>query len=63
MSKVLTSLPVGERVGLIGALAVETAAKYLASRDVDGIMVGDGFGWRRCCGGARSWTPRCAAVN
>jgi GGDEF domain-containing protein len=36
----------GERVGLIGALAVETAAKHLASRDVDGIMIGDGFGWR-----------------
>jgi GGDEF domain-containing protein len=36
----------GERVGLIGALAVETAAKYLASRDVDGIIIGDGFGWR-----------------
>jgi hypothetical protein len=36
----------GERVGLIGALAVETAAKYLSARDVDGIIVGDGFGWR-----------------
>jgi GGDEF domain-containing protein len=36
----------GERIGLIGALAMETAAKYLSSRDVDGIIVGDGFGWR-----------------
>jgi hypothetical protein len=35
---------VGRRVGLIGALSVETAAHYLNSRDVDGIIVGDGFG-------------------
>jgi GGDEF domain-containing protein len=34
---------VGERVGLIGALSVETAAKYLNARDVDGIVVGEGF--------------------
>jgi GGDEF domain-containing protein len=37
---------VGERVGLIGALAVETAAKYLNARDIDGIIVGEGFGVR-----------------
>jgi GGDEF domain-containing protein len=37
---------VGERVGLIGALSVETAARYLNARDVDGIVVGDGFGPR-----------------
>ena len=34
---------VGERVGLIGALSVETAAKYLNARDVDGIVIGEGF--------------------
>jgi hypothetical protein len=34
---------VGERVGLIGALGVETAARYLNARDVDGILIGDGF--------------------
>ncbi len=34
---------VGERVGLIGALSVETAARYLNVRDVDGILIGDGF--------------------
>jgi GGDEF domain-containing protein len=34
---------VGEQVGLIGALAVETAAKYLNARDVDGIVIGEGF--------------------
>jgi GGDEF domain-containing protein len=37
---------VGERVGLIGALAVETAAKYLNARDIDGIIVGEGLGAR-----------------
>jgi hypothetical protein len=35
---------VGERVGFIGALSVETAARYLNIRDVDGIIIGDGFG-------------------
>jgi GGDEF domain-containing protein len=37
------STAVGERVGLIGALSVETAAKYLNARDVDGIIIGEGF--------------------
>ncbi len=37
------STAVGERVGLIGALSVETAAKFLNSRDVDGIVIGEGF--------------------
>lgn len=35
---------VGERVGLIGALSVETAAHYLNIRDLDGIVIGEGFG-------------------
>ena len=35
---------VGQRVGLVGALSVETAARYLNNRDIDGIIVGDGFG-------------------
>jgi hypothetical protein len=35
---------VGERVGFIGALSVETAARYLNIRDVDGIIIGEGFG-------------------
>jgi hypothetical protein len=34
---------IGERVGLIGALSVETAARYLNSRDIDGVVIGDGF--------------------
>lgn len=37
---------VGEEVGLIGALSVETAAKYLNARDVDGIVIGEGFNGR-----------------
>jgi GGDEF domain-containing protein len=37
------AVAVGERVGLIGALSVETAAKYLNARDVEGVVVGDGF--------------------
>ena len=35
---------VAERVGLIGALSVETAAHYLNARDIDGVVIGDGFG-------------------
>ena len=35
---------VGQQVGLIGALSVETAARYLNNRDVDGIIIGEGFG-------------------
>ena len=37
---------IGERVGLIGALSVETAARYLNARDIDGLVIGDGFGPR-----------------
>jgi GGDEF domain-containing protein len=35
---------VGERVGLIGAMSPETAARYLNLRDVNGVIIGDGFG-------------------
>ena len=37
------AVAIGERVGLIGALSIETAAQYLKARDVDGLVVGDGF--------------------
>jgi GGDEF domain-containing protein len=40
------AVAVGERVGLIGALSVETAARYLNAREVDGIVIGDGLGAR-----------------
>jgi hypothetical protein len=38
------SVAVGERVGVIGALSVESAARALKVRDVDGLIIGDGFG-------------------
>ncbi len=40
------SVAIGERVGLVGAFSVESAARALNARDVDGIVIGDGFGPR-----------------
>jgi hypothetical protein len=40
------SVAIGERVGIIGALSVETAARYLNARDVHGVAIGDGLGPR-----------------
>jgi hypothetical protein len=40
------AVAVGERVGLIGAMSVETAARFLKTRDIEGIVIGDGFGPR-----------------
>ena len=40
------SVAIGERVALIGALSLESAAGVLKSRDVDGIVIGDGFNKR-----------------
>jgi GGDEF domain-containing protein len=37
------TVAVGERVGLIGALSIETARSYLGARDIDGVVIGDGF--------------------
>ena len=37
------SVAMGERVKMLGALSAETAAKHLNARDIDGIVVGDGF--------------------
>ncbi|MBI2717043.1 MAG: GGDEF domain-containing protein [Rhizobiales bacterium] len=37
------SVAMGERIKMVGALSVETAAKHLNARDIDGIVVGDGF--------------------
>jgi hypothetical protein len=37
------SVAVGERVGVVGALSVESAARALNHRDIDGIVIGDGF--------------------
>jgi hypothetical protein len=40
------SVAVGERVGVVGALSVESAARALNVRDIDGMVIGDGFGPR-----------------
>jgi GGDEF domain-containing protein len=37
------TVAVGERLGLMGALALETARSYLEAREVDGVVIGDGF--------------------
>jgi GGDEF domain-containing protein len=40
------SIALGERVGVIGAFSIEAAGKHLNARDVDGIVIGDGFSVR-----------------
>ncbi len=40
------SVAMGERVKMAGALSVESAARHLNERDIDGIVVGDGFSLR-----------------
>ena len=37
------SVAVGEQVGVVGALSVESAARALHARDIDGMVIGDGF--------------------
>jgi len=37
------SVAVGERMGVIGALSVDTAERCLAAREVDGVLIGDGL--------------------
>lgn len=37
------SVAFGERIGVVGALSIEAAAKHLNARDVDGIILGEGF--------------------
>ena len=40
------SVAIGERVGSIGTLSIEAAKRYLKTRDVDGVIVGEGLGAR-----------------
>jgi len=40
------SVSLGERMGVVGALSIEAAAKHLNTRDVDGIVLGEGFSAR-----------------
>src|SRR5579871_999196 len=37
------SVALGELMGVVGALSIEAAAKHLNSRDIDGIVLGEGF--------------------
>jgi hypothetical protein len=37
------SIALGERMGVVGALSIEAAAKHLNARELDGIVIGDGF--------------------
>ncbi len=40
------SVALGERVGVVGALSIEAAAKHLNAREIDGVVVGEGFSGR-----------------
>ena len=37
------SVALGERMGVVGALSIEAAAKHLNARDFDGIVLAEGF--------------------
>jgi hypothetical protein len=37
------SVSLGERTGVVGALSIEAAAKHLNTRDIDGIVLAEGF--------------------
>lgn len=37
------SVAMGEQAKMVGALSVEAAARHLDERDIDGIVIGDGF--------------------
>jgi hypothetical protein len=40
------SVAFGARMGVVGALSIEAAAKHLNTRDIDGIVLGEGFSAR-----------------
>jgi hypothetical protein len=40
------SVMLGERMGVVGALSIEAAAKHLNARDLDGIVLAEGFSAR-----------------
>jgi hypothetical protein len=37
------SVAMGERMGVVGAFSIEAAAKHLNTRDIDGVVLGEGF--------------------
>jgi hypothetical protein len=40
------SIALGEQLGVVGALSIEAAAKHLNARDLDGVVIGEGFSHR-----------------
>ncbi|MBN8980766.1 MAG: GGDEF domain-containing protein [Rhizobiales bacterium] len=40
------SVALGQQMGVVGALSIEAAAKHLNARDLDGIVIGEGFSGR-----------------
>jgi hypothetical protein len=40
------SIALGERTGVVGAFSIEAAANHLNTRDIDGIVLGEGFSAR-----------------
>jgi hypothetical protein len=40
------SVVLGERMGIVGALSIEAAARHLNTRDIDGIVLAEGFSAR-----------------
>jgi GGDEF domain-containing protein len=40
------SVALGERMGVVGAFSMEAAANHLASRDINGVVLGEGFSAR-----------------
>jgi hypothetical protein len=40
------SIALGERLGVVGAFSIEAAANHLNTRDIDGIVLGEGFSTR-----------------
>lgn len=40
------SVALGERAGIVGALSIEAAAKHLNSREIDGVVLAEGFSAR-----------------
>ena len=37
------SVSLGERTGVVGAFSIEAAARHLNTRDIDGMVIGEGF--------------------
>jgi hypothetical protein len=42
----ILSVALGEQVGVVGALSVQSASRALNARDINGMVIGDGFGPR-----------------